>query len=116
MLPAAFFTVTMPSATIHCAGDLSCADAHSSRFLPSKRTKASDGGAPHIAPGVTIFGSGAQTSVSSGLGPMDGAACGGAETVDWAKSAVDKPNTTRSAAGTESTVRFMLRTSTGTRG
>src|SRR3974390_2337157 len=116
MLPAAFLTVMTPSATVHCAGDLSCADTHSSRFLPSKRTRASDGGAPHVAPGVTTFGSGAQTSVSSGLGPGDGAACGEAETVDWPKRAVDNANGATSARGTESTVRFMLRTYPGEAG
>jgi hypothetical protein len=30
--------------------------------------RASDGGAPQVAPGVTIGGSGDQTSVSSGFG------------------------------------------------
>src|SRR3974390_136447 len=117
MLPAAFLTVTMPSATIHCAGDLSCADTHSSRFVPSKRTRASDGGAPHIGPGVTIFGSGAHTSVSSGLGPGEGAACdgdcAGKETGDWADPGTDRANMARNAAVSATTVGFMLRTYTG---
>src|SRR5271169_2491087 len=69
MLPADLATVIIPSATIHCAGDLSLADTHSSRFFPSNRMMASEGGAPQVAPGVTIFGSGSQTSVSAGLGP-----------------------------------------------
>jgi len=52
---------------IHFAGDLSCAETHSSRFLPSKRMMASEGGAPLVAPGVTTGGTGSQTSVSCGL-------------------------------------------------
>src|SRR5579864_6168803 len=67
MLPAALLTVMTPSATIHFAGDLSCAETHSSRFFPSNSTIASDGGAAHVAPGVTTFGTGCQTSVSSGF-------------------------------------------------
>src|SRR5579864_4493881 len=67
MLPAVLFTVMTPSATIHFAGDLSCAETHSSRFLPSNRMIASEGGAAHGSPGVTTFGTGCQTSVSSGL-------------------------------------------------
>src|SRR5580700_9238002 len=58
----------MPLATIHFAGaERSCADTHSSRFLPSNKMIASEGGAAQVAPGVTTFGSGCQTSVSSGL-------------------------------------------------
>src|SRR5579864_814019 len=67
MLPAALFTVTTPSATIHLAGDLSCVETHSSRFFPSNKMIASDGGAAHVSPGVTTFGTGCQISVSSGL-------------------------------------------------
>src|SRR5215467_4003554 len=68
MFPAPLFTVMTPSATVHFAGaDRSCADTHSSRFFPSNRMIASDGGAPHSAPGVTAFGSGCHTSVSSGF-------------------------------------------------
>src|SRR5580704_7979804 len=66
--PGALLTVMTPSATIHFAGDLSWADTHSSRFFPSNRTIASEGGALQVAPGVTIFGTGSQTSVSSGFG------------------------------------------------
>src|SRR5271157_4451158 len=114
MLPADLATVITPSATVHCARDLSLADTHSSRFFPSKRMIASEGGAPQVAPGVTIFGSGSQTSVSSGLGPDEAAACdgdcAGAEAGDWATTAVDKANTARSAAENKSAVRFMLRT------
>src|SRR5271165_2396074 len=58
----------MPSATIHLAGDLSLTDTHSSRFLPSNSTMASEGGAPSAAPGVTTLGTGSHTSVSWGLG------------------------------------------------
>src|ERR1700722_341094 len=54
----------MPSATIHWAGDLSRVDTHSSRFLPSNRTMASEGGAVLLVPGVTTGGTGSQTSVS----------------------------------------------------
>src|SRR5215475_12573195 len=80
MLPAFLSTVTMPSATVHLAGTLrSCAETHSSRFLPSKRMIASEGAAAQDAPGVTTLGSGVQTSVSSGLA----VGC-------WAKTAVDK--------------------------
>src|SRR5271166_5065118 len=75
MLPADLATVITPSATVHCAGDLSFADTHSSRFFPSKRTMASEGGAPQVAPGVTTFGSGSQTSVSAGLGPEGACDC-----------------------------------------
>src|ERR1051325_2019996 len=81
MLPAFLSTVTIPSATIHLAGALrSCAETHSSRFLPSKRMIASEGAAAQVAPGVTTLGSGCQTSVSSGLA-VDGC---------WAKIAVDR--------------------------
>src|ERR1051326_7423281 len=80
MLPVFLSTVTMPSATIHLAGALrSCAETHSSRFLPSKRMIASDGAAVQVVPGVTTLGSGVQTSVSSGLA----VGC-------WAKTAVDR--------------------------
>ena len=54
---------------------------HSSRFLPSKRTIASEGAAVVVAPGVTIFGSGFQTSVSSGLGLAVCGACAASATV-----------------------------------
>src|SRR5579864_2684014 len=68
MLPAVLLTTRMPSATVHFAGcERSLAETHSSRFFPSKRMIASDGGLPHSEPGVTTFGSGCQTSVSSGL-------------------------------------------------
>src|SRR5580765_750760 len=67
MLPAFLLTVRTPSATAHCAGDPSCADTHSFWLLPSNRTIASEGAEP-LVPGVTTFGSGLQTSVSSGFG------------------------------------------------
>src|SRR6187401_3029393 len=67
MLPAFLLTVRTPSATTHCAGEPSCADTHSFWLLPSNRTIASEGADPSV-PGVTIFGSGLQTSVSSGFG------------------------------------------------
>src|SRR5690242_5536359 len=72
MLPAALFTVTTPLATVHLAGDLSRTDTHWSRFLPSKRTMASEGGAVALsdggAPGVTTGGTGVHCSVSWGFG------------------------------------------------
>src|SRR3954462_144548 len=67
MPPCALLTVITPSATIHCAGDLSFAVTHSSMFLPSNRMIASEGGAAQVAPGVTTFGIGSHISVSSGL-------------------------------------------------
>src|SRR3982074_514439 len=76
ILPAALFTVSTPSATVHLAGDLSWTDTHSSRFLPSNRTIASEGGAALLAPGVTTLGTGSHTSVSSGLAVGDCAAVG----------------------------------------
>src|SRR3954468_8273469 len=66
--PEPFFTVMMPSCTSHPAGDWSFTFTHSSSFFPLKRTIASEGGSVQVAPGVTTFGSGDQTSVSSGLG------------------------------------------------
>src|ERR1019366_271506 len=117
MLPADLATDITPLATVHCAGDLSFAETHSSRFFPSNRMMASEGGAPQVAPGVTTFGSGSQTSVSAGLGPGEGAACDGdcaaAAAGDWATRAVDIANTAMSAAANNSAVRFMLRTYTG---
>src|ERR1017187_30336 len=70
MLPAsgALLTVITPPATVHLAGDLSLTVTHWSRFLPSNKTVASEGGAVQVAPGVTTLGSGVHTSVSSGLG------------------------------------------------
>src|SRR3954470_11799159 len=65
--PSPFFTVIMPSCTFHCAGEWPSTDTHSSTFLPSNSTTASEGGSVQVAPGVTTFGSGLQTSVSSGL-------------------------------------------------
>jgi hypothetical protein len=44
------------------------AETHSSRFLPSNSTIASEGGAALLAPGVTILGTGSDTSVSWGFG------------------------------------------------
>src|SRR5271167_4047156 len=71
--PGALRTVITPSATVHLAGEPSCAETHSSRFLPSKSTMASEGGAALVAPGVTTLGTGSHTSVSWGLGA--GACC-----------------------------------------
>src|ERR1700728_55851 len=68
MLPPALLTVITPSATSHLAGDLSLFVTHSSRFLPSNSTIASEGAAPQVAPGVTTAGTGSQISVSSGFG------------------------------------------------
>src|SRR5271157_3825454 len=76
MFPPALFTVSTPSATIHFAGDLSRFETHSSKFVPSNRMIASDGGAMQVAAGVTTFGMGSQTSVSSGFGAAGGAAWG----------------------------------------
>jgi len=56
--PVALLTVRMLSATVHLAGDLSLVVTHWSRFLPSKRTIASEGGAESVAPGVMIGGTG----------------------------------------------------------
>src|SRR5881394_853561 len=73
MLPDFLLTVTTPSWTSHWAGDLSLTVIHSSRLVPSKRTIASEGAAGETAgPGVTILGTGCQTSVSSGLGLLSG--------------------------------------------
>src|SRR5271165_3431186 len=95
MLPDDLRTVITPSATIHFAGELSAAETHSSRFLPSKRMTASDGGTVQLAPGVTTFGTGSQTSVSCGFGGAGVAACddgsapcacgAGGENDDWAR-------------------------------
>src|ERR1700678_2530685 len=68
MFPPVLFTVIIPSATSHFAGDLSRFVTHSSRFLPSNSTIASEGAAPQVAPGVTTGGTGSQISVSSGFG------------------------------------------------
>src|SRR5438445_8787554 len=73
MLPDFLLTVMMPSCTFHWAGDLSLTVIHCSRFWPSKRMMASEGGAMETAgPGVTTLGTGCQTSVSSGLGLLTG--------------------------------------------
>ncbi len=68
MFPDFLLTVKTPSATVHSAGDLSFVDTHSFRFLPSNRTMASAGGVVVLVPGATTFGTGSQTSVSSGRG------------------------------------------------
>src|SRR6516162_9877931 len=104
-----------PSATIHCAGVWSLAETHSSRFLPSKRMMASEGGAVEVAPGVTIAGWGDQTSVSSGFGTAG--ACGWvAVTGVWAASGdnsvkIDAANTITVilASGGENTIRIIGR-------
>jgi hypothetical protein len=74
MFPDFLFTVITPSATVQAAGDVSFTFTHSSRLVPPKSTIASDGAAPHSPPGVTIFGSGFQTSVSSGFA-VEGGCC-----------------------------------------
>src|SRR6187200_2247235 len=68
MFPDFLLTVKTPSATVHSAGDLSFVDTHSFRFFPSKRRMASAGGVVVLVPGATTFGTGSQTSVSSGRG------------------------------------------------
>ena len=60
------FTANGPSVTVQEAGDFIRVDTHSSRFLPSKRTIASEGGR-ESAPGFTTLGSGSHTSVSFGF-------------------------------------------------
>src|SRR5205809_7615991 len=78
MFPPALFTVSVPLDTIHFARDLSLDETHSSRFFPSNRTIASEGGALQSTPEVTTSGTGCQSSVSSGFGfpavcaPLDG--------------------------------------------
>src|SRR5690242_14581675 len=67
MSPPDLTTVATPLATDHFAGDPSLAETHWSRFRPSNRTMASDGGASLVAPGVMIAGTGSQTSVSCGF-------------------------------------------------
>ena len=69
-----------PSCTSHVAGAWSLTLTHSSRFLPSKSTMASDGagvGAAAAGGGVTTFGTGSHTSVS--LGSPGGWAAGAAD-------------------------------------
>src|SRR5450432_2605355 len=89
MLPVSLLTVTMTGATVHLAGaERSWAETHSSRFLPSKRTMASEGAAVGVAPGVTTLGSGCQTSVSSGLGAGLVSGC-------WASAVARVRNRTR---------------------
>jgi hypothetical protein len=76
MLPPVLFTVITPSATVHSAGDLSFTETHSSTFLPSNNTTASEGGVPvFTGPGVTTFGTGSQISVSSGFGAGAAGVC-----------------------------------------
>ena len=76
MLPTGLLTVKTPSATVHPAGPPPFTFTHSSRFLPSNRTMASDGASAAVAPGETTRGSGSQTSVSFGLGLGVVVACG----------------------------------------
>src|SRR5271156_748270 len=69
MFPPDLFTVITPPVTFHLAGVLSLFVTHSSMFLPSNSTIASEGGASMQAgPGVTTLGTGSQISVSSGFG------------------------------------------------
>src|SRR6185312_6419050 len=95
-------TISTPSLTIQGAGDLSRVDTHWSRFLPSNRTMASDGGAPSVAPGVTTLGSGAQTSVSLGLPrrPLRAASCEAAGCCATSEAAA-APASARSAQSLE---------------
>src|SRR5437870_1264233 len=73
MLPDFLLTVMTPSCTFHWAGDLSLTVIHSSRLVPSKRMRASEGAAGLTAgPGVITLGTGCQSSVSSGLGLLTG--------------------------------------------
>src|ERR1700761_2715479 len=64
--PRSLLTVIAPPAIVQRAGDLSRLDTHSSRFFPSNRMMASEGGAAFSWPGVTIGGTGSHTSVSWG--------------------------------------------------
>src|SRR3954469_13517307 len=80
MLPDFLLTVRMPPSTFHCAGDLSFTVTHWSRFWPSKRRMASEGGGMETAgPGVMMGGTGSQTSVSWGVGLGASAAMASAE-------------------------------------
>src|SRR6185312_14200911 len=65
--PDALLTTMSAPLTNQRAGVWSCAETHSFRLLPSKRTIASDGAAPTRAPGVTTGGTGLHTSVSLGF-------------------------------------------------
>src|SRR5687767_13512909 len=68
MLPVPFFTVNIPSATVHSAVlAVSRESTHWFRFDPLKRTMASEGMASVVVPGVTTLGTGCHCSVSSGL-------------------------------------------------
>jgi hypothetical protein len=60
--------VNAPFATIHFAGP-PLTLSHPDSDLPSKRTTASAGACAGVAPGLTSFGTGSQTSVASGFGP-----------------------------------------------
>src|ERR1700738_1101735 len=95
MLPPDFFTVATPSWTSHWAGDWSLTVTHSSRFLPSKRTMASEGGVPRGSPGVTTGGLGVQISVSSGLG------LGWSEAGCWAWTAITADDRKAKASSVE---------------
>src|ERR1700689_3506804 len=92
MFPPVLFTVITPSATSHFAGDLSLFVTHSSRFLPSNSTIASEGAAPQVAPGVTTAGTGSQISVSSGFGLAGDCAKRGAATAIRAADATKLEN------------------------
>src|SRR5262249_30661466 len=84
MSPADLLTVTTPLATVHFAGDPSLAATHSSRFSPSNRMMASDGGSAFVRPGAMIAGTGFHTSVSAGFGD---AVTGTCATTDEARRA-----------------------------
>src|SRR5712675_567985 len=67
MLPAFLLTVITPSATSHPAGCVvSFTERHASRFFPSNKMIASDGGSCGVLPGVITLGTGSHTSVALG--------------------------------------------------
>src|SRR4051812_11686279 len=67
MSPDSGTTVSSPLLAFHLAGP-PFALSQPLRLLPSNNTIASEGGAPSRPPGVTIAGTGCQTSVASGGG------------------------------------------------
>src|SRR5277367_4720050 len=99
MFPPDLFTVITPSATSHLAGDLSLLVTHSSRFLPSNSTIASDGAAPQVAPGLTTLGTGSQISVSSGFGLV----------ADWARRGAATASSAADARSLENGKRIITR-------
>src|SRR3954462_4241634 len=69
------FTVAMPSFTIHLSPF-----SQAERSLPSNRMIASEGGAPHVLPGVTIGGSSHFIPLKYSLCAVPGAAANSATT------------------------------------